>query len=99
MATNSLPITNFYTADGNPVVNGYITIRLNMDGTSTDEAVNSKFTRISLDANGALVGNPQFVTNASISPTGTYYIVNVYKANGQLIGGPLIMFVSNGVIG
>jgi hypothetical protein len=89
MPRSALPITNFQTSDGSPVANGYILIRLNVDGMASGDQIQSNFIKITLDSNGNLIGSPLFWTNASIIPPGSYYIVQVYKLNGQLVGGPL----------
>ena len=93
MAQQSLPITNFQTADGTAVANGQLTIRLNIDGNVNDTSINTRSVTVTLDTNGAPVGNPQFWPNNEISPTGTYYVINVYEKNGQLVGGPLSVTV------
>ncbi len=88
MARSPLPITNFQTPDGNPVINGYVLIRLNDDGSASSEQIQSNFTKLALDSSGNLVGSPLFWPNAEINPTGSYYIIQVYEANGQLVSGP-----------
>lgn len=88
MARSPLPITNFQTPDGNPVANGYILIRLNTDGVASSEQIHSNFAKITLDASGNLTGSPLFWPNASILPAGSYYIIQVFQSNGQLVSGP-----------
>ena len=84
----ALTINTFQTADGNPVANGSVRIRLNQDGSVDDQQVGSNFTTIPLNSNGVLTGSPTFWRNADISPAGTYYIRLVYLDTGQLISGP-----------
>jgi hypothetical protein len=88
MARSPLPITNFQTPDGNPVVNGYVLIRLSDDGMASGDQIQSNFTKLLLDSSGNLIGTPLFWPNASITPAGSYYIIQVYEANGQLVSGP-----------
>ncbi len=84
----ALVVHTFVNPDGTPVANGYIRIRLNQDGSVNNTQIQSSFTQIPLDSNGTIVGSPVFWTNASISPSGTYYVLQVYAASGQLISGP-----------
>jgi hypothetical protein len=88
MARVALPLTNFQNPDGSAVANGYLRIRLNQDGTSGGEQIQTNFTKIPLDSSGNITGSPTFWPNASILPTGTYYILEVFNTNGQLIAGP-----------
>lgn len=88
-----LPITTFQLASGAPVANGSIVIRLNTDGTVSDNSVNMKPTSIALDSNGVIIGSPVFWPNSTINPVGTYYVVTVYTAQGQKVAGPLKVIV------
>jgi hypothetical protein len=90
MAKVALPVTTFQNPDGTPVANGYILIRLNNNGKSSDgKEVQYNFVKNQLDSNGTLTGSPLFWKNSDILPLGSYYIVMVYSAVGQLISGPL----------
>ena len=86
MSQQALTVTQFVNPDGSPVANGYVTIRLCQDGSVND-------TQIALDSTGTIVGSPVFWTNASISPSGTYYILSVYAASGQRVSGPSVVTV------
>ena len=73
-----------------PWHNGYIKIRLNIDGSIDDGQLQSNYVNLPLDSSGVISGSPTFWPNSEISPSGTYYIENVYKSNGQLVAGPSI---------
>ena len=89
------PLTTFQTADGNPVANGYLEIRLNTDASGNGEQVcASQITTVQLDEDGSmdsflLVGNDQ------LHPSGTYYVCSVYEANGQLVGSHVNVYVTS----
>ena len=87
MAQVSFPLTNFQFADGNPVANGYLKVRLNIDGAANNTQLNTQFLKVSLDSSGNIIGSPVFWQNSSISPS-TYYIYSVYSAQGQRVAGP-----------
>ena len=88
-----LAINQFVNPDGSPVANGYLRIRLNQDGSTNDTQIQSNFIRVPLDLNGFIVGDPQFWPNLNISPPGSYYILLVYNATGQLVSGPSVITV------
>ena len=85
----AFPITNFQTADGNAVANGYLRIRLSTDGVASGVQVEHKFTKITLDSSGNVTGSPTVYHNTDLLPAGSYYIYLVYTAKGQLIAGPI----------
>jgi len=85
-----LLVNTFQNPDGSPVANGYIKIRLNVDGSINDGQLQSNYVNLPLDSSGVISGSPTFWPNSEISPSGTYYVENVYKANGQLVAGPSI---------
>jgi hypothetical protein len=87
MSQQAFPITNFQYPDGAPVANGYVDIRLSVDGSVNSSQVERIFTRSTLNSSGNLVG-PVFWPNSSILPSGSYYIINVYNSQGQLVAGP-----------
>ena len=93
MAKTTLPITNFQNADGTPVANGTLQIRLNINGSVSDTQIQSNSTTVALDASGNVVGAPTFWPNAAISPAGTYYVLSVYSIQGQLVGGPNVLTI------
>jgi len=89
----SLPLTNFQNADGTPVANGTLQIRLNVNGSVNDTQIQTNFSTVSLDSSGNILGSPTFWPNVDINPTGTYYILSVYSQLGQLVGGPNILTI------
>jgi len=84
----ALTVTNFQNPDGSPVANGYLLFRLNTEGSVSSTQISSQTTRISLDSSGNVTGSPTFWPNASLAPSGTYYVRSVYSSGGQLISGP-----------
>lgn len=93
MAQTALTVNTFVNPDGSPVANGYIRIRLSQDGSVSSHQIQSNYTEIALDSNGTITGSPLFWPNADISPSGTYYILLVYAATGQIVSGPSIVTV------
>lgn len=88
MAKVSFPITQFTDSSGNPLVSGYITVRLNTDGMASASQLSAIACTIQLDNTGHIVGSPTFWPNAQIQPSGTYYIVRAFAQDGQLVSGP-----------
>lgn len=88
MPRQALTVTNFQNADGSPVANGYLRIRLSQPGSASSGQIQTNFTKINLDSNGNIIGSPTFWPNSSILPAGSYYILEVFNASGQLISGP-----------
>ncbi len=84
----AFPLTTFQFPNGNPVANGSINVSLNTDGSVNNTQIQSHGDNISLNASGTIVGTPTFWPNSDIFPAGSYYIISVYTASGQLIAGP-----------
>jgi hypothetical protein len=84
----SFPLTTYQYPDGNPVANGTLDVRLSQDGMANDTQVQRNFSRVALDSSGVITGSPTFWHNSDISPSGTYYVFNVYNKQGQLVAGP-----------
>ena len=94
---SSLPITNFQNPDGSPVAKGYLRIRISQNASisflipgpiTEHNQIQSNFTKVSLDSSGNVTGSPTFWANADLSPSGTYYILEVFSSTGQLLSGP-----------
>jgi hypothetical protein len=88
MAKIPLVVNTFVDASGAPIANGYLIVRLNVDGSVNDTQLGSAFAKLLLNSSGQIVTGPIFWPNASIAPPGTYYIQSVYTAAGQLVSGP-----------
>lgn len=93
MAKISLPITSFLDGSGMPLANGYLSIRLNIDGAASSSQLCATLCKLALDANGQVTGTPTFWPNGEILPAGTYYILRVYGQDGQLVSGPNIVTI------
>ena len=93
MAKQAFPITTYSKAT-KPVANGYLRIRLNTDGSVSGSQIASNFTVVQLDDNGVITNSPMFWPNDVISPSGTYYILEVFTQEGQLIGGPTVVNIT-----
>jgi hypothetical protein len=93
ISRTSLPLTNFQNADGTPVANGTLQIRLNVNGSVNDTQVQSNSYTVRLDASGDVLDSPTFWPNADILPAGTYYVLSVYSQQGQLVGGPNVLTI------
>lgn len=95
----SFPLTTFQTPSGAPVANGFVLIALSEDCAvwpSGGLVVGSRpqKLKISLDANGTVLGNPQVWPNDILAPTGSYYTVEVYKSDGQRIAEFMLTVIS-----
>jgi hypothetical protein len=84
----SLPITTFVEPNGQPLANGTLLIRLSQDGNANSTNLCANICSIALDAQGNVTGNPLVWPNADITPSGTYYILAAYSAQGELVSGP-----------
>jgi hypothetical protein len=89
MAKTAFTVNTFQLANGAPVVSGFLRIRLNQPGSVSDAQINTIFTEITLNTEGVIEGSPTFWPNSEISPSSTYYILQVFSSTGQQVAGPL----------
>jgi hypothetical protein len=93
MAKTQLTGGAFQDAEGNVLANGYILMQVNQDeqinGTNGQLCAGVQI-KILLDSNGNVSQSPaQSVwPNDQLTPSGSWYIVYVYSAAGQLVWGP-----------
>lgn len=83
----------FQDVQGNKLASGYLLMTLSQDASVSSPAsqIAAGYTvKILLDANGNVsTTTPQYVwPNDVLSPTNTFYSVNAYTANGELVWGP-----------
>lgn len=79
----------FQDCEGNPLVNGYLLLRLSQDGTVNDSQICAGVQiKITLDGSGSIVSGQNVWGNDQLLPVNSYYIVTGYNANGQLSWGP-----------
>jgi hypothetical protein len=79
----------FQDFEGNPLANGYLTMQLSHDSqepVDPGEIVAGYPLRIPLDANGNIAGAVFVWPNDQLTPAGSYYLVNTYRANGTQAG-------------
>ena len=88
MARQPLVVNTFQYPDGTPVANGYLIFRLSVDGSVNDTQIQRTFTKILLNSSGVVTGSPMFWPNSAILPAGSYYVMTVYSAVGQIVAGP-----------
>jgi hypothetical protein len=84
MSFSPLSITNFITADGAPVAEGELLIRLSKDCMSPEGQVSTRTMTFDLDDNGS-PGDPLFWPNASLNPADSTYWFQVRNGNGEII--------------
>lgn len=80
-----LPITHFETSEGVPVANGYVLIRLSQDAQVPSlpaQICAGISSRIDLDENGDTEGQSVVWANSALLPSGTFYLVDVFTAQG-----------------
>jgi hypothetical protein len=83
MATRQIINGAWQDSLGNPLALGYLTFRLNTDGSSGVQVAAGRLVTVPLDANGNISGTVSLWTNDSLTPTDTSYSVIAYTANGQ----------------
>lgn len=69
---------------GNPVANGYVTLRLSEDVCVTGSSLHltaGSTSKVPLDANGTML-TTQLWANSLMSPSGSYYTINVFTHTG-----------------
>jgi hypothetical protein len=82
----------FQDSSGNLLANGYLIMKLSQDGvvnTNTMVCAGYEIT-VPLDVNGNVLPFSDIVVwpNDVITPSGTFYTIYAYSANGQLVWGP-----------
>lgn len=90
MAQIALPALQFFDPEGNPVANGHITLGVSVDcqTTSNTQVGSGLSVKVPLDTTGTVTGSYVIWQNASLTPSGSYYIISVYTSSGQLVQGP-----------
>ena len=85
MALSPLTITNFLLANGLPVAEGEVFIRLDKDCQGPDGQVSTRVSSFFLDTTGAPVGSPEFWPNNELLPNDSAYLMSVKNAQGERI--------------
>jgi hypothetical protein len=89
---NQISGGSFQDNEGNPLANGYLLLELSQDCiVNTTTLVCSNFTvKVPLDVNGNVVTSPSYSVwpNDVLTPSGTFYFISAYTANGELVWGP-----------
>ncbi len=85
MALSPLTITNFLLANGLPVEDGEVFIRLNKDCMGPAGQVSTRTVSFYLDSNGAPIGPPLFWPNSELLPNDSVYFIAVDNAQGERI--------------
>jgi hypothetical protein len=91
------PISNFQNADGTPVANGTLRIRLSQDEQDTvvPSQLTYNFKDFSLDSNGnSGTITLQSNSGSTLLPIHSYYIYEVYNSSGLKVAGPNIAQVA-----
>jgi hypothetical protein len=95
--SDPFPINNFQNADGSPVANGILRIRLAQDeqNSVTQVQLTYNFVDFPLDNNGNS-GTITLPVNSGFTllPSLSYYVYEVYNSNGLRIAGPNIAKVT-----
>jgi hypothetical protein len=82
----------FQDVSGNPLANGFLLMKISQDGQVNygTQVCAGSVLKVLLDANGNVLSSPaQFAwPNDVIYPSGTFYNVSAYSAEGQLVWGP-----------
>lgn len=96
MAKVAFPITVYNGPDGLPLSNGYLLVSISNDAMSVDgQLCYQLVTKVPLDNNGQIIGALTFFPNNQLNPLGTYYIVNGYTSAGQLVLGPVAVYINS----
>lgn len=89
MARTNFPLQTFEDADGTPLSGGHVKIGISSDVYSPDGQICAGMTlTVALDNSGAMTSIPQVWPNASLVPSGSYYVLSVYSAVGLRVSGP-----------
>ena len=93
MAQITFPALQFFDPEGNPIAGGHVDISLSTDcqTTGNTQIGSGIVTKIPLDTTGTITGSYLIWQNASLTPSGSYYILSVYTSSGQLVQGPDVM--------
>jgi hypothetical protein len=91
MAT--IQATTYQNPDGSPVANGFLLIGLNQAATSGGNAIGVSKVTVLLDANGTIIGTPEFASSSTLEPPTAYYILTIHAATGQQVSGPTILVI------
>jgi hypothetical protein len=86
-------LNSYQNADGTPVANGFLLVGLNQTATALGNVISTNKVKVLLDANGDVVGSPDFFPTSSLNPPGTQYFLSIYTATGQLVSGPTILVI------
>lgn len=90
MAQVDFPYTTFSDPLGRPLSNGMAVITLNTDVQSPNGQLCAGLeVSVPLDSDGEMTSVPQVWQNASLSPTGSVYILRAYSSAGELVFGPM----------
>jgi hypothetical protein len=85
MATPDQTITGtFVDPQGNPLVNGYLVMRLSHDGQSgtPNQVVSGITKRVTLNGSGTISPAVAIYSNTGLLPANTFYYVRVFAADG-----------------
>lgn len=90
MALNQLTGGAFQDAFGNPLASGYLLLTLSHDeqGASSSQVVGGLTVRVPLDNTGNVVPNISVWANDTLTPSGSFYLVQIFKADGKLVSSP-----------
>lgn len=90
MARVNFPLTVFQDLDGSALALGSVVIRISQDVMATSGQVCAGMSlTVALDNTGTMVSVPQVWPNAQLTPTGSTYVLEAYRASGQRVLGPM----------
>jgi hypothetical protein len=100
----SLPQTQFTDSEGQPIANGFLSIRINEDAQVPVlllQLVAGRAVQIPLDEDGNITGSGVtfLYPNSELSPDDTVYLLSVYSALGQLVSDDVVIVTSGGSFG
>ncbi len=90
VSTNTIIGGGFQNAEGSPLANGFLIMKLSGDevAMSVGQIDAGTKIRVPLDSSGNVFGTVSVWPNDVIQPVNSYYTVEAYNANGQLVWGP-----------
>jgi hypothetical protein len=86
MAKNRIINGQFQSADGVLLSNGWLSARLSFDcqdSSTMSQIVSGISIRIPLDQNGSVSGTVLLWVNSTLTPAGSFYIVDAYDSKGE----------------
>lgn len=88
----------YLSPTGTPLSNGSLSVRLVFDCNcpcADYQITGNNHVIMPLDEDGIVIDNPQVRPNDQLKPDGSYYILQAYSAQGELVLGPRTVYITS----